>query len=47
MTVMTLSKALNAGLRKALEEAQAKLDAISNIERKLTDRKSKPEVAHP
>jgi len=37
----------NARLRHALEEAQAKLDAISNIERKLTDRKTKPEVSHP
>jgi hypothetical protein len=29
----------NAKLRKQLEEAQAKLDAIANIERNLTDRK--------
>jgi hypothetical protein len=30
----------NAKLRKQLEDAQAKLDAIANIERNLTDRKS-------
>ena len=30
----------NARLRKQLEDAQAKLDAIANIERNLTDRKS-------
>jgi hypothetical protein len=30
----------NARLRKQLEDAQAKLDAIANIERKLTDRKT-------
>jgi hypothetical protein len=29
----------NARLRKALDEAQAKLDAIANIERNITDRK--------
>jgi hypothetical protein len=29
----------NAKLRKQLEDAQAKLDAIANIERNLTDRK--------
>ena len=33
----------NARLRRALDEAQAKLDAISSIERNLTDRKRKPE----
>ena len=33
----------NARLRHALEEAQAKLDAIANIERNLSERKSKPE----
>jgi len=37
----------NARLRRALDDAQAKLDAITNIERNLTDRKSKPEVNHP
>jgi hypothetical protein len=30
----------NAKLRKQIEEAQAKLDAIANIERNLTDRKN-------
>jgi hypothetical protein len=30
----------NARLRKQVEDAQAKLDAIANIERNLTDRKS-------
>lgn len=33
-----------ARLRRRLEEAQAKLDAIANIERNLPDRKSNPEV---
>jgi len=33
----------NARLRRALDEAQAKLDAIANIERNISDRKSKPE----
>ena len=33
----------NARLRRALEEAQAKLDAIANIERNISERKSKPE----
>lgn len=37
----------NARLRHQLEEAQAKLDAIANIERNLTDRKSKPEGHKP
>ncbi len=32
-------------LRKELEEAQAKLDAIANIERNLTERKTAPEGA--
>ena len=33
----------NARLRRQLDEAQAKLDAIANIERNLTERKNKPE----
>jgi hypothetical protein len=33
----------NAKLRRQLEDAQAKLDAIANIERNLTDRKTPPE----
>jgi hypothetical protein len=33
----------NARLRRALDEAQAKLDAIANIERNLSERKKKPE----
>ena len=33
----------NVRLRRALDEAQTKLDAIANIERNLTDRKRKPE----
>lgn len=38
----------NARLRKALDEAQGKLDAIANIERKITDRKPPaPEVRKP
>ena len=32
----------NAKLRKQLEDAQAKLDAVANIERNLTDRKKPP-----
>jgi len=31
----------NAKLRRQLEDAQAKLDAIANIERNLTDRKNR------
>jgi hypothetical protein len=34
----------NAKLRKQLEDAQAKLDAVANIERNLTDRKNPPEA---
>lgn len=34
----------NAALRKALEAAQAKLDAVANIERNLAERKSANEV---
>jgi hypothetical protein len=34
----------NAALRKALDAAQAKLDAIANIERNLAERKTTPEV---
>ena len=34
----------NARLRRQLEEAQAKLDAIANIDRNLTDHKSNTEV---
>jgi hypothetical protein len=37
----------NARLRRQVEEAQAKLDAIANIERSLTERKTKPEVTKP
>ena len=37
----------NAKLRKQLEEAQAKLDAVATIERNLTDRKSGTEVRPP
>ena len=33
----------NARLHRALDEAQAKLDAIANIERNISERKSKPE----
>lgn len=33
----------NARLRRALDEAQAKLDAIASIERNLAERKRKPE----
>jgi hypothetical protein len=35
----------NAKLRKQLEDAQAKLDAIANIERNLSDRKNPTEVS--
>ncbi len=37
----------NAKLRKQLEDAQAKLDAIANIERNLTQRKSANEGGQP
>jgi hypothetical protein len=37
----------NARLRKQLEDAQAKLDAIANIERNLTQRKSANEGGQP
>jgi hypothetical protein len=37
----------NTRLRKQLEEAQAKLDAVATIERNLTDRKSGTEVRPP
>jgi hypothetical protein len=37
----------NTRLRKQLEDAQAKLDAIANIERNLTDRKSPGEGRPP
>ena len=37
----------NARLRKQLEDAQAKLDAIANIERNLTQRKSTNEGGQP
>lgn len=37
----------NARLRKELEEARAKLDAIANIERSLNERKPKPEGRSP
>lgn len=37
----------NARLRKALEEAQAKLDAIANIERSINDRNSNTEGRQP
>jgi hypothetical protein len=37
----------NAKLRKQLEDAQAKLDAIANIERNLTQRKSGTEGGQP
>jgi hypothetical protein len=37
----------NARLRKQVEDAQAKLDAIANIERNLTDRKSPGEGRQP
>jgi hypothetical protein len=37
----------NARLRKQLEDAQSKLDAIANIERNLTQRKPAPEGGQP
>jgi hypothetical protein len=37
----------NARLRKQIEDAQAKLDAIANIERKLTDRAPPPGQGRP
>ncbi|MCW5569856.1 MAG: hypothetical protein KIT78_02070, partial [Steroidobacteraceae bacterium] len=37
----------NARLRKALEDAQKKLDAIANIERTITERKPQPEGRTP
>jgi hypothetical protein len=37
----------NAKLRKALEDAQAKLDAVATIERNLTDKKTGTEVRPP
>ena len=37
----------NARLRKQIEDAQAKLDAIANIERKLTDRTPPPGQGRP
>jgi len=37
----------NAKLRKQLEDAQAKLDAIANLERNLTDRKKTSEGHSP
>ena len=37
----------NARLRHALEEARAKLDAIMNIERSITERKPAGEVKRP
>jgi hypothetical protein len=37
----------NAKLRKQLEDAQSKLDAIANIERNLTERKSAPDGGQP
>jgi hypothetical protein len=37
----------NARLRKALDEAQAKLDAIANIERSINERNSNPEGRQP
>lgn len=37
----------NARLRKALDEAQKKLDAIANIERTITERKPQPEGRTP
>jgi hypothetical protein len=37
----------NARLRKQLEDAQAKLDAIANIERNMTQRKSATEGGQP
>jgi predicted nuclease with TOPRIM domain len=37
----------NVHLRKELEEAQAKLDAISDIEKSLSERKSSAESRSP
>ena len=37
----------NARLRKELDEARAKLDAIANIERSLNERKPAPEGRTP
>jgi hypothetical protein len=37
----------NAKLRKQLEEAQAKLDAVADIERNMTERKSGKEAGKP
>jgi hypothetical protein len=37
----------NAKLRRQVEEAQAKLDAIAKIERNITERKSTNEVKTP
>lgn len=37
----------NARLRKALDEARAKLDAIANIERSITERKTPTEGRNP
>ena len=37
----------NAALRKALDAAQAKLNAIASIERNLAERKTSPEVHQP
>jgi hypothetical protein len=37
----------NARLRRQLEEAQAKLDAIANIERNISERKTTTEVRKP
>ncbi|MEZ5532106.1 MAG: hypothetical protein R3E69_06965 [Steroidobacteraceae bacterium] len=37
----------NARLRRALEDAQKKLDAIANIERTITERKPQPEGRTP
>jgi len=36
----------NARLRKELDEARAKLDAIANIERSLSERKPTPRDVH-
>jgi hypothetical protein len=37
----------NARLRKALDEARAKLDAIATIEQNITERKPTPEGRRP
>jgi len=37
----------NARLKKQLDEAQAKLDAIANIERILSERRTTPEARKP